>query len=87
MITSNEYDVKYIIEVHTGDSFTCLTPVDIDCLNEITSSDLKSPGKSIHLKVVVNEPDEAQGDETHAPPAKRLRTLMNTKFPAVEQKH
>ena len=40
VITSKYYDVKYIIEVLTGASFTCSTFVDIDCLNEITLSDL-----------------------------------------------
>ena len=76
-ITSENYDVKYIIEVLTVDSFTCVTSVDIDCLNEITLSGLKSPGKTIHLKVVLNEPAEVQGDGTHAPPTKMLRTLMD----------
>ena len=46
-------------------------------MNEITLSDLKSSGKTIHLKVVLNEPDEVQDNEMHAPPAKRLRRLMD----------
>ena len=77
VITSKNYNIENIIEVLTGDSFTCLTSVDIDVLNEITLSDLKSQGKTIHLKVILNEDEEVQGDETQVPPAKRLRTLMD----------
>ena len=77
VITSKNYNIENIIEVLTGDSFTCLTSVDIDVLNEITLPDLKSQGKTIHLKVILNGDEEVQGDETQLPPAKRLKTLMD----------
>ena len=53
-IISKNYEITNIVEVLTGESSTALVSVDTDCLQDITFSDLKHPGKTIHLKLVVN---------------------------------
>ena len=53
-IISKNYEITNIVEVLTGESFTALVSVDTDCLQDITFSDFKHPGKTIHLKLVVN---------------------------------
>ena len=78
IIISKNYEITNIVEVLTGESFTALESVDTDCLQDITFSDLKHPGKTIHLKLVVNlEPEEATGESSDQPPTKKLRTLMD----------
>ena len=71
-IISKNYEITNIVEVLTGET------VDADCLQDITFSDLKHPGKTIHLKLVVNlESGEAMGESSDQPPTKKLRTLMD----------
>ena len=72
-IISKNYEITNIVEVLTGESFTALVSVDTDCLQDITFSDLKHPGKTIHLKLVVNlESEEAMGESSDQPPTKKL---------------
>ena len=43
-----------VTEVLCGESFTSLTSVDFDRINEICIDDLKEKGKTIHIKIIMN---------------------------------
>ena len=51
-IVSKEMKLEDVIEVLCGESFTSLTSVDLDCINDICIDDLKEKGKTIHIKII-----------------------------------